>query len=145
MVVCKFFAQGHCRYGNGCFNEHVRPASNAAAFGGGGGGANRFQALAGHEGGAREAQVAATNPYLSPANAASIVDEICKEMDNWEKSGMWPFSCFGFAKDVPCIPGYVRPVVVVILALDILFFHLTIYVSPSSLLFLYACPICPYA
>ena len=106
MVVCKFFAQGHCRYGNGCFNEHVRPASNAAAFGGGG--ANRFQALAGHEGGAREAAAAAANPYLSPNNAASIVDEICKEMDNWEKSGMWPFSCFGFAKDVPCIPGYNR-------------------------------------
>ena len=107
MVVCKFFAQGHCRYGNVCFNEHVRPSTAAAAFGGGGGGggANRFQALAGHEGGSKEALATANNPYLSSANAASIADEIIKEMDVWDKSGMWPFSCFGFAKDVPCVPG----------------------------------------
>ena len=103
MVVCKFFAQGHCRYGSVCFNEHVRP-NQATSFGGGGGG-NRFQALAGHEGGAKEAASLANNPYLSSANAASIADEIAKEMDVWEKSGMWPFSCFGFAKDVPCVPG----------------------------------------
>ena len=104
MVVCKFFAQGHCRYGNVCFNEHVRPSTAAAAFGASGG-ANRFQALAGHEGGSKEALATASNPYLSSANAASIAEEIIKEMDVWEKSGMWPFSCFGFAKDFPCIPG----------------------------------------
>ena len=30
MVICKFFQQGNCRYGNNCFNEHT--------YGGGGGG-----------------------------------------------------------------------------------------------------------
>ena len=30
---------------------------------------------------------------------------IKQEMMIWEKSKMWPFSCFGYAQNIPSLPG----------------------------------------
>lgn len=30
MVICKFFQNGNCRYGDGCYNEHIRPGGGNA-------------------------------------------------------------------------------------------------------------------
>ena len=30
-----------------------------------------------------------------------------KEMEIWQTSKMWPFSCFSLEKEIPCLPGNV--------------------------------------
>lgn len=30
---------------------------------------------------------------------------LISEVKEWERNKMWPFSCIGFEKDSPCVPG----------------------------------------
>lgn len=124
MVVCKFFLQGNCRYGNSCWNDHPSGGNqgyNLTAqrqlFGG------PRPASGSTKVNFRDSFGANQNPYkwIAPdakqqqgqgqsaaqqTSATDIVKGLGTEVKTWEASKMWPFSVLGFEKDSPCIPGF---------------------------------------
>lgn len=126
MVVCKFFLQGNCRYGNNCWHEHPSGGNQGYSvtaqrqlFGGGGRPTSGPPKVA-----FRDSFSASQNPYKwtsqdakqqqgqgqsvaqQQVSATDIVKGLATEMKTWEASKMWPFSVLGFEKDSPCIPGF---------------------------------------
>ncbi|XP_015113167.1 nuclear pore complex protein NUP98A isoform X2 [Diachasma alloeum] len=75
MVVCKYFQQGNCRFGQYCRFEH-------GAFVGGQGAGNK-----------------------SYGDSKSIVLGVAEEVLAAERGGQWLLSCFGPFKEQACIPG----------------------------------------
>ncbi|XP_013405761.1 nucleoporin-like protein 2 isoform X2 [Lingula anatina] len=117
MVLCKFFAQGYCRYGDSCRFEHQKPGQGGGRGGSGksvsfrdtfGQNQNPFKWLGqgqrqdGHQGQGTSQLPMATRD-LSPTE---IMDLISKEMTVWETSKMWPFSCYTYSKEEPSISGF---------------------------------------
>ncbi|XP_071143376.1 nucleoporin NUP42-like isoform X2 [Mytilus edulis] len=121
MAICKFFVQGHCKYGSSCRFEHPVGGNAGYAysaqrqlFGGGGGGRG------GGGGGGRSQQN--PNQYKWQASDYSqrqgqpqatqqmstndVINTLISEVTEWESNNMWPFSCVGFEKDSPCIPEF---------------------------------------
>ncbi|CAG5135351.1 unnamed protein product [Candidula unifasciata] len=119
MVICQFFLQNRCKYGDRCRFEHPR--------GGGGGGSNNWQGGGsgqrvtfkdsfGTSGQASGSQYKWTaGQQSSQASQGQIIPSrprpltfncLPKEMDIWEKSHMWPFSCFAVDKDLPSLPEF---------------------------------------
>ncbi|XP_063990221.1 nuclear pore complex protein DDB_G0274915-like isoform X2 [Diachasmimorpha longicaudata] len=77
MVVCKYFQQGNCRFGQYCRFEHV------GGFGGNG-------------------QSSAHKSYGdNKSNVLAVAEEVLAA----ERSGQWLLSCFGPFKEQGCIPG----------------------------------------
>ncbi|KAF0312837.1 Nucleoporin-like protein 2 [Amphibalanus amphitrite] len=88
MVVCTYYNQGYCRYGDRCRFDHPFKGPTAGA------GANyRAQAQ-------QPAAAAGT-----PSSFNELLTGIANEMKVWENSKQWPFSCFSPLKGQPCIPG----------------------------------------
>lgn len=124
MVVCKFFLQGNCRYGNNCWNEHPSGGNQGYSvtaqrqlFGTG------RPTTAPQKVSFQDSFGASQNPYKwvsqdsrqqgqgqsaaqQQLSANDIVKGLATEMKTWETSKMWPFSVLGFEKDTPCIPGF---------------------------------------
>lgn len=125
MVVCKYFLQGNCRYGNSCWNDHPSGGNQGYSvtaqrqlFGG------SRPTSGGPKVSFRDNFGTNQNPYKwfsqdakqqqgqnQPAaqqqvSASDIVKGLATEMKTWEASKMWPFSVLGFEKDSSCIPGF---------------------------------------
>ncbi|CAH1773403.1 unnamed protein product [Owenia fusiformis] len=105
MVVCRFYQQGHCRYGDRCWNEH--PGGGNQAFGGqqkhiSFSQQNKFEALAS----ASTGSSGGTNVKLKDLNPQETVEVLCKEIQLWEKSKLWPFSCVAVSKEAQNLPGF---------------------------------------
>ncbi|XP_052771292.1 nucleoporin NUP42-like [Mya arenaria] len=111
MVVCRFFLGGNCRYGDKCWNEHpsggnqgYQTTAQRQLFGGGRKTNNQYQWRASDsQQAAPSAASTSSNNQLSPAD---IVRALSAEITSmWEAGKMWPFSCMGFEKDMPSLPG----------------------------------------
>ena len=79
MVLCKFFMQGNCRYGNRCFNEHPT-----------GGNAGKFNSYSSNNGGRQLKQtlpvwqcIMRTNLWENTQNnvISLLMQGILKQMD----------------------------------------------------------------
>ncbi|XP_017880382.1 nuclear pore complex protein NUP98A-like isoform X2 [Ceratina calcarata] len=75
MVICKYYQQGHCRFGQYCQFEHIN------TFGKG-----------------RDNK----DSYNEDEYTVVLV---AKEVLNAERGGQWMLSCFAPLKEKPCIPG----------------------------------------
>ncbi|XP_045189893.2 nucleoporin NUP42-like [Mercenaria mercenaria] len=132
MVVCRFFLQGNCRYGNNCWNDHPSGGNQGFSmtaqrqlFGGGKkGGAGGSEGGGGQKVSFRDSFGQNQNPYrwisqdaqqqsrntmanTQQMSAADIVKGLATEVSQtWEGGNMWPFSCLGFEKDMPSLPGF---------------------------------------
>ncbi|KAK4204531.1 hypothetical protein QBC40DRAFT_272513 [Triangularia verruculosa] len=102
MVVCRYFQQGNCRFGNNCKFEHPRDGNSGqqSPFGGGG---NRFSALSGGQsafGGSKQSD----QPEYAGLNEETIRKDLQDELPQWI------FSCYGPGKDAPdnLFGGYPR-------------------------------------
>ncbi|XP_053215720.1 nucleoporin NUP42 [Podarcis raffonei] len=127
--VCHYFLQGHCRFGDNCWNEHPRQHAGRANAGSG-----RRVAWSGHnqrysnpvqtssfskstswhnrDSGFSQNRYAALNSNENVGNSG-IVDEedklleiITKDMESWESSGQWMFSTYSPMKEKPNISGF---------------------------------------
>ncbi|CAI5788573.1 nucleoporin NUP42 isoform X1 [Podarcis lilfordi] len=127
--VCHYFLQGHCRFGDNCWNEHPRQHAGRANAGSG-----RRVAWSGHnqkysnpvqtssfskstswhnrDSGFSQNRYAALNSTENVGNSG-IVDEedklleiIMKDMESWESSGQWMFSTYSPTKEKPNISGF---------------------------------------
>ncbi|XP_028605530.1 nucleoporin NUP42 [Podarcis muralis] len=127
--VCHYFLQGHCRFGDNCWNEHPRQHAGRANAGSG-----RRVAWSGHnqrysnpvqtssfskstswhnrDSGFSQNRYAALNSTENVGNSG-IVDEedklleiIMKDMESWESSGQWMFSTYSPMKEKPNISGF---------------------------------------
>uniref|UniRef100_A0A096MH55 Nucleoporin NUP42 n=1 Tax=Poecilia formosa TaxID=48698 RepID=A0A096MH55_POEFO len=145
MVVCNFFLQGRCRYGDKCWNEHPRGGSRGGGGyndsysrsggppqpRGGGGYGNRVWVNpsqqrgggssdwgsgrgggggGGGEGGGRRENLKSSDFSFSSSNRFSALDAsnafdkhfisevIQADVDAWESSGQWGFSCYSTFK-----------------------------------------------
>ncbi|KAK4173531.1 hypothetical protein QBC36DRAFT_335628 [Triangularia setosa] len=102
MVVCKFFQQGNCRYGNNCKFEHPRDGNSGqqSPFGGG----NRFSALSGGQQSAFGGSKQSDQPEYPGLNEETIRKDLQNELPQWI------FSCYGPGKDAPdnLFGGYPR-------------------------------------
>ncbi|XP_062590060.1 nucleoporin NUP42-like [Saccostrea cucullata] len=113
MVVCKFFMQGYCRFGDNCKFEHPRGGNAGYAysaqrqlFGGGGGGGSRFGGGAGqnpYKWTANDQQRTQNKPVSQQTSPNDLINTLISEVKELEKTKMWPFSCIGFEKD-ECVP-----------------------------------------
>lgn len=121
MAICRFFLQGNCRYGTSCWNEHPHGGNQGYSLtaqrqlfggdnrgGGGGGGRNSF---AGNQNQykwvSQDAQQAQQPQQTQQLSASDIVRGIGNEVTvTFEGGKMWPFTCMGFEKDMPSIPGF---------------------------------------
>uniref|UniRef100_A0A670JPE0 Nucleoporin NUP42 n=1 Tax=Podarcis muralis TaxID=64176 RepID=A0A670JPE0_PODMU len=130
--VCHYFLQGHCRFGDNCWNEHPRQHAGRANAGSG-----RRVAWSGHnqrysnpvqtssfskstswhnrDSGFSQNRYAALNSTENVGNSG-IVDEedklleiIMKDMESWESSGQWMFSTYSPMKEKPNISGRIFP------------------------------------
>ncbi|XP_074656336.1 nucleoporin NUP42-like [Tubulanus polymorphus] len=107
MVVCKFWTQGRCRFGDKCWHEH--PSQNKG-FNQSSQNVFRNQASGGK------------NPYVwlnstsstgksnsndqSAASPQDIIGVISRDVEVWQQSKMWPFSCYAYAGSLPSFPGF---------------------------------------
>nr|XP_034985021.1 nucleoporin NUP42 [Zootoca vivipara] len=127
--VCHYFLQGHCRFGDNCWNEHPRHHVGRANAG-----SSRRGAWSGHnqrysnpvqtssfskssswhnrDSGFSQNRYAALNSNENVGNSG-IVDEedkllelIMKDMESWESSGQWMFSTYSPMKEKPNISGF---------------------------------------
>ncbi|XP_052226977.1 uncharacterized protein LOC127841888 isoform X2 [Dreissena polymorpha] len=128
MGVCRFFLNGYCKFGSNCFNDHPSGGNQGYSvtaqrqlFGGGGGGNSRGGGRGGGGSGGGGYQNPQGNPYRWNAKdaqprtsssstqqmaAGDIVKGLATEVTSmWDIGKMWPFSCMGFEKDMPSLPG----------------------------------------
>ncbi|KAK3088881.1 hypothetical protein FSP39_024958 [Pinctada imbricata] len=106
MVICKFFMQGNCRYGNSCKFEHPSADNTGYAY-------SAQRQLFGNSGNRYKWSSNDYQKQQGPkqgqgqVSSADVVNVIINEMTEWEKNKMWPFSCMAFEKEAPCIPDFV--------------------------------------
>ncbi|XP_077990116.1 uncharacterized protein LOC144444541 [Glandiceps talaboti] len=119
MVVCKFFVQGNCRYGNQCRFEHPTGGYNqqwgGSGGGGGGGGrnqnqnANRWTRRVGFAEPFPQTQnrfaPLTTSQQSGPIDKGQILETVKRDMEEWEASKMWLFSCYAVTKAQKTLPG----------------------------------------
>ncbi|KAK0744586.1 hypothetical protein B0T21DRAFT_358041 [Apiosordaria backusii] len=102
MVVCRYFQQGNCRFGNNCKFEHPRDGGSGqqSPFGGG----NRFSALSGGQQNAFGGSKPSDQPEYAGLNEETIRKDLANELPQWI------FSCYGPGKDAPdnLFGGYPR-------------------------------------
>lgn len=166
MVVCNFFLQGRCRYGERCWNEHPGRGGGGGRAGGGGRqyqqpsqGSNRggWNAPQDRYSGVQPSSVykwsssgsnrdsgksfgsnsgfgtqdsrskSVSNSSASGfsfsqnkfsalssvqdgdsqrAEEADFIEMIQRDMESWESSGQWMFSCYSVAKEKPNLSGF---------------------------------------
>ncbi|KAL1837893.1 hypothetical protein VTJ49DRAFT_3279 [Mycothermus thermophilus] len=87
MVVCKFYQQGYCRYGNSCKFEH--PAKTGQQN------YNRFGALSGQQGQSSNRNAGPAEPSYPGLTAESIERDLRYELPQWI------LSSYGPGKDAP--------------------------------------------
>ncbi|KAF7277834.1 hypothetical protein GWI33_009092 [Rhynchophorus ferrugineus] len=94
MVVCKYFLQGTCKFGNTCYNEHQTPSNNT-----------NFSSTS------ILRQTSFGNP-AQPARPPNSVDvntlikSVVTDMTLAEKGGQWLFSSYAPFKEKPAFPGF---------------------------------------
>ncbi|XP_006816267.2 LOW QUALITY PROTEIN: nucleoporin NUP42-like [Saccoglossus kowalevskii] len=129
MAICRFYAQGHCRYGDRCWNEH--PANASQGYGqqqwsqGSGrgyrGSSNQQWSDQRHDdgGGRRKVgfvpsmqnryspldQSSSTSQHAPSVDRQQILETVKKDMEEWLQSGMWMFSSYGFSKSQKSLAG----------------------------------------
>ncbi|CAD5115834.1 DgyrCDS4772 [Dimorphilus gyrociliatus] len=109
--VCQFFLQGKCKYGDNCWNVHSNQggpfggkSNNQGPFGGkqnnvfGGGGFGNKNNNPFNRNQSKQVQT------IKDMSTPEIIDHVKSEMNTWEQSKMWPFSCFSISKDLPTFP-----------------------------------------
>ncbi|NXT27829.1 NUPL2 protein, partial [Syrrhaptes paradoxus] len=150
MVVCQYFLQGRCRFGDRCWNEHPRsggrPGSSASHSQGGGGWgtanqrytnviqpstfkSNTWGGSRDHGRGffgssdfgssgdsSRNADISQNrfSPLMTSQNIADgykgeeerLLECVVKDIEIWESSGQWIFSCYSPMKETPNISGF---------------------------------------
>ncbi|XP_022298978.2 uncharacterized protein LOC111107607 [Crassostrea virginica] len=118
MVICKFFMQGNCRYGDNCKFEHPQGGNSGYAYAaqrqlfGGGGGGSRFGGGGGGGGNnpfkwsSNDYQRTQQKPASQQVSSGDLINTMIAEVKDWERNKMWPFSCIGFEKDSPCVPDF---------------------------------------
>ncbi|XP_055996656.1 nucleoporin NUP42-like isoform X3 [Ostrea edulis] len=117
MVVCKYFMQGCCKFGDNCRYEHPRGGNAGYAYsaqrqlfggdgggsryggGGGGGGSNQFRWTSNEY-----QKTQQTRPVTQQTAPNELINSLVSEVKEWERNKMWPLSCIGFEKDSPCVP-----------------------------------------
>ena len=106
MVICKYYQQGNCRYGNNCRFDHLTADYSRSVDSGFRG---RFS---GHH--------YQSNSYYPThnkhsglykvTNSSHEIEEVMKmivqEVLQSEKGGQWPLSCFAPIKERQCFPGW---------------------------------------
>ncbi|PYH97037.1 CCCH zinc finger domain protein [Aspergillus ellipticus CBS 707.79] len=90
MVVCTYFQQGRCRFGDRCKNEHPNQTLNSG---------NRFGALSGGGGGGGFVGRGAQNQQ--PASYGITTTDIKADLTAGKGRPEWIFSCYGPGKDAP--------------------------------------------
>ncbi|KAL4942463.1 hypothetical protein BDV06DRAFT_192048 [Aspergillus oleicola] len=99
MVVCNFFLQNRCRYGNRCKNEHPGQQQQQQLTSG-----NRFGALSSGGGsgfGSRASSGQSQQFKQEPANYGLTTDDIKADLVAGKGRPDWIFSCYGPGKDAP--------------------------------------------
>lgn len=145
MVVCRFFLNGTCKFGDRCRNEHTRSTSdynsyssqsnwrqdsnaryyrgNQDSFKGGGyqsnynqdnnrGGfsqQNRFSALSGDYQTNNRGKAPEPGGFGDGGNdeprPGEILESIKRDAEEWDASGMWPYSCYRPNRAQGDVPG----------------------------------------
>lgn len=106
MVVCKFWLQNGCRYGNDCRFEHAEPASNRGAR------YDRYDGGRDRGYGYENRNYQQTQHRQQPSNTATgnslqeILSNLKQEIESCEQGNQWPFSCFSPFKDGCNYPGF---------------------------------------
>ncbi|KAJ9582865.1 hypothetical protein L9F63_022792 [Diploptera punctata] len=104
MVICKFFQQGNCRYGNNCRFDHIPDYSPSGdpgfrgRFTGHYPSNNYYSSHNKHNAG----------PYKlanSSHDSEELMKAIAQEVIQSEKGGQWPLSCYAPIKERHCYPG----------------------------------------
>ncbi|KAJ8925952.1 hypothetical protein NQ315_009805 [Exocentrus adspersus] len=98
MVVCKFFLQGTCKFGDFCKFEHQINDNY-----------NNYQGTTSilrqsHFGNAQQQPKPATNP--SNVDTNTLVKSVVNDMTVAEKGGQWLLSCYAPFKEKPAFPGF---------------------------------------
>lgn len=97
MVICKYFIQGNCRFGNKCRFEHAERGYDPPS----------------HYSGRNESQHYRTSQFdnstfRQSSNVEDVIQLVINEVSSLlqnEKCGQWPLSCFAPIKDRGCYPG----------------------------------------
>ncbi|XP_076083288.1 uncharacterized protein LOC143054243 isoform X2 [Mytilus galloprovincialis] len=121
MAICKFFVQGHCKYGSSCRFEHPVGGNAGYAYsaqrqlfgsggsgrGGGGGGGRSQQNTNQYKWQASDYSQRQGQPQATQQMSTNdVINTLISEVTEWESNNMWPFSCVGFEKDSPSIPEF---------------------------------------
>ncbi|CAG7668626.1 unnamed protein product [Allacma fusca] len=98
--TCKYFARGTCRYGDRCRFYHP-------PGGGAGGGQQGYYGGQGDasRGGGVYNQIQESRLKLNE-NVRAIEEMVKKDMIEWEKGKIWPFSCYGPTGGKPNLEGF---------------------------------------
>ncbi|KAJ8958693.1 hypothetical protein NQ318_016420 [Aromia moschata] len=103
MVLCKFFLQGNCRYGDYCKFEHqLNDNFNSIQ--------NKTSAsiLRQSHFGAVPQTASQAAPQTAPASVdpSSLIKSVVNDMTVAEKGGQWLLSCYAPYKEKPAFPGF---------------------------------------
>ncbi|KAK4226305.1 nucleoporin AMO1 [Podospora fimiseda] len=88
MVVCRFFQQGHCKFGASCRNEHPG-AGNQSSYN------NRFSALNNSGGGQSNNNRAPDAPPYAGLTEDTVQRDLTSDLP------IWILSCYGPGRDAP--------------------------------------------
>ncbi|KAL4951448.1 hypothetical protein BDW69DRAFT_39128 [Aspergillus filifer] len=100
MVVCNFFLQNRCRYGNRCKYEHPGQQQQQQGFTSG----NRFGALSSGGGsgfGSRASSAQSQQSKQEPANYGVTAEDIKTDLLAGKGRPDWIFSCYGPGRNAP--------------------------------------------
>ncbi|CAH0564740.1 unnamed protein product [Brassicogethes aeneus] len=97
MVVCKFFLQGTCKFGNTCKFDHTLSDPYHYVNPNAGGGTSILRQPA--------AAYVKPNQTSAPIDTATLVKSVVNEAIAAEKGGQWPLTCYAPFKEKPAFPG----------------------------------------
>ena len=99
MVICQFFLEGVCKFGDNCRNDHA--SSNSIGFAG--------RPTFGQSLNDRYHFTAAKGGNNSISNddlfRTQMLQTFRKELQDWDVNKVWPFSCFAAEREHKCLPG----------------------------------------
>ncbi|XP_070534282.1 nucleoporin NUP42-like [Ptychodera flava] len=116
MVICRYYLEGRCRYGNQCRFEHPSKDQgsgyNQQWRGGGGGGGGRNPNQWTRRVGFSEPFPQNQNRFAPLASQQTgtidktqILETMKRDMEEWESSNMWIFSSYSLSKTQKTLPG----------------------------------------